>query len=164
MGAAHVALIYTIKDAKGAKSTFTVNFPDSVNIDVLKTFAGSTAALVDDLIKGQIVDIGIGMTVALPGGLKASPVATADVEEKARFQFTAASGAITGFSLPTYDETFTIAGSGNVDTANATVDTFVDRILEGQTVLAVNVSPSDDRGSDITGLSSARESYASSRG
>ncbi|MBZ0275105.1 MAG: hypothetical protein K8I60_03105 [Anaerolineae bacterium] len=164
MAAPHVFVVYTVQDAKGAKSTMKINFGINADIGVLKDFVTSTASMIDALIKGKIVDAGIGLAVDLPGGLKASPLADSDVEEGARFSFRTALNTLTQFRMPTFDEAFISPGSRSVDTADGTVDTFVQRILAGRTVGVTNVSPSDDHGEDITALDGARESFSSSRG
>jgi hypothetical protein len=159
---------YSILDAKGKKSTTQINFPidnmDSEHLDVLIDFAGTTAELIDAIIRGQIVDVGIGISVDLTSlTLKGTPVASSDVEEGARFQFSTVLNTLTGFRLPTFDEDFINAGSNTVDIEDTDVDAFVDRIVEGRTITLTNVSPSDDRGEDIVALVSARESFQSSR-
>lgn len=168
MAAPHAFVSYTVLDAKGQKSTMQINFPttagNSTNIDTLVDFARTTAPLIDALIRGQIVGVGIGIAVDLAGvTLKASPVATADVEEGGRFQWRTGLNTLTKFRLPTFDEDFISPGSNAVDIADPDVDAFVDRILEGRTILLSNVSPSDDRGEDITSLDVAVESFGSSR-
>ena len=168
MAAPHAFVTYTVLDAKGKKSTTQINFPvsaaTSVSIDVLRDFAETTAPLIDAIIRGQIIGAGIGLAVDLSGvTLKASPVATADVEEGARFTWRTALNTITKFRLPTFDEDFISPGSNAVDIADPDVDAFVDRITEGRTILVTNVSPSDDRGEDITSLDLAVESFGSSR-
>ena len=164
MAAPHVFLTWTIRDAKGKTSVAKMNMPDSADIAIAKTFIGSTAQLIDPLIKGQITELGIGLSVDLPGsGLKTAPLADSDVEEGARFNWTADSGAKTNFRIPTFDEAKMVSGTILVDTADTDVDAFVQRVLAGQTVGLINVSPSDDRGSDIVGLDSAVESFTASR-
>lgn len=164
MAAPHVFLVWTIKDAKGKSSVMKMNMPDSADIAIAKTFIGSTAQLIDPLIKGQIVDLGIGLAVDLPGsGLKTAPLADSDVEEGARFSWRTAVNSFTNFRIPTFDEAKMVSGTPNVDLTDTDVDDFVQRVLAGQTVGLINVSPSDDRGEDITELSSAREDFTSTR-
>lgn len=164
MAAPHVFLVYSIKDAKGATSTTQLNFPVNVDIAVLQTFAQTTATMINSLIKGKIIDAGIGLAVDLSGAtIRATPDPNSDVEEGARFNWRSLIGAPTNFRLPTFDEAFMLAGTQQVDTADTDVAAFIARILEGQTVVATNVSPSDDRGSDITALETARESFGKSR-
>lgn len=165
MAAPHVFLVYSIRDAKNKTSTVKINFPVNVDIGVLQAFASSTATMINSIIKGQIMDAGIGLAVDLSGAtIRNAPDPNSDVEEGARFSWRSAVGAITNFRLPTFDEAFLVDGTKNVDTADTTVDAFVQRVLAGHTVGLVNASPSDDRGSDITALEAARESFTSSRG
>lgn len=168
MAAPHAFVSYTVLDAKGQKSTFQINFPssagDSAHIDVLIDFARTTAPLIDALIRGQIVNVGVGISIDLVGvTLKGTPVATADVEEGARFMWRTGINTLSKFRLPTFDEDFISPGSNAVDIADPAVDAFVDRITAGRTILVTNVSPSDDRGEDITSLDSALESFGASR-
>lgn len=165
MAAPHVFVSYTVEDAKGEKSSFNINFPDSVDIAILKLFARSTAEMIDDLIKGRITAIGVGLQVDMAGlTVKTTANADADVEEGARFSWRTALNTLTSFRLPTFDETFLNAGTRQVNTANVAVNTLVQRILAGQTQGVINVSPSDDRGEDVTALESATESFTRSRG
>lgn len=165
MAAPHVFLVYTIQDAKGAPSTMLLNFPVNVDIGVLQTFAASTATMINNLITGKIVQAGIGLAVDLSSAtIRATADPNSDVEEGARFSWRSAVGGTTQFRIPTFDEALFLAGTKQVDTADTAVDAFVQRILAGQTVGITNVSPSDDRGSDVTTLASARESFTKSRG
>lgn len=164
MGAPHVVLTYTIQDAKGKTSTMQMNFPTAVDIGQLASFAGDTATMINNVIKGKILDAGIGLVVDLSGAtIRSAPDPNSDIEEGAKFMWEAATGAITGFRIPTFDEAKLVDGTKNVDLADTDVDTFVDRILAGKTTGLVNASPSDDRGSDIEVLRSAREQFNSSR-
>jgi len=157
-------VVYTIQDDTGKTSTFRIPFPSNADIGVLQTFAWSTAELVDPLIRGQIVNIGISGSVEFASAnVKQAPVTGADVEEGAYFGFGSDAGYTTGFTVPTWDESFVLPASDEVDLVDADVDAFVDRIIAGQTVGLTNVSPSDSRGSDITEIQTARESFRKTR-
>lgn len=165
MAAPIVSLFYGIQDAKGANSTFRIKFPTSTDIAILKDFARTTGTMVDNLIKGLITDVSIGIGVeSLPTTWKAAPLPDSDVEEGARFSWRTLVGSITGFRIPTFDEAHIVDGTREVDLADAAVDTFVDRITAGYTGGLINVSPSDDREEDIEALVEARESFTSTRG
>lgn len=164
MAAPHAFLVYTIQDAKGKKSSTQINFPAAVDIGQVASFASDTATMINNIITGKIIDAGVGLAIDLSGAtIRATPDSNSDVEEGARFMWNSTIGAITGFRLPTFDEAKMLTGTRQVDLADTDVDTFVDRILLGKTTGIVNASPSDDHGSDIVSLSSARESFTSSR-
>lgn len=165
MSAPHVFVSWTIQDAKGKKSTTEMKLPAAADIAIASTFARSTGVMIDALIKGRLVDVAVGIKIALSSlsGIKTVADPDSDVEEGARFQFSTAIDSLTGFRLPTFDEAFMVAGTALVDTADATVDALVQRVIAGQTVGLINVSPSDQYGNDVTTLESASDSFTSTR-
>jgi hypothetical protein len=164
MAAPRVFVTMTIEDAKGNSSNFIHNFPTAVDIAILKGHARSFATIVDALVRGRITQVGIGIGVEnLPVGLKAAPLPNADVEEGARFTFRTALGTLTSFRVPTFDEAFIVDGTKQVDSADPAVAALVNRMISGDTQGLINVSPSDERGEDVTALESAVESFQSSR-
>lgn len=157
-------VVYTIMDETNKKSTMRIAFPSSTDIGVLQQFAWSTAELIDPFIKGQIVDIGLSASVEFgSANVKLAPILGSDVEDGAYFGWGSVGGFNTGFTVPTYDEAFTIAASDNVNLVDADVAAFVARVIAGQTVGLVNVSPSDSRGADILAVETARETFRSTR-
>jgi len=154
-----------VEDSKGKQSTIHFNHPLNVDLGALKSAIRSTVQLIDAVISGKIISASIGLEVALPAGLglKATAIAGADVEEGVRFTFTTNNGAETQFRIPTFAETF-LNNLGVLDSANATVDAFVQRIISGFTQGLVNTSPSDAFGDDITSYTAGQESFSSSRG
>jgi hypothetical protein len=164
MGAPHAFLTYTVKDAKGKTSPITINFPANVDIGQVASFAVDTATMINNFIKGKIVNAGIGLMVDISGAtIRATPDPNSDVEEGARFSFKSALGVLTNMRIPTFDEAQIVSGTQQVDAGNATVDPFVQRIISGKTTGLVNASPSDDHGSDIVSLEAARENFSSTR-
>jgi len=154
-----------VEDSKGKQSTVTFNHPLNVDLGALKSAIRSTVQLIDAIIQGKIISASIALEINLPAGLslKATAIAGADVEEGVRITFGAGNGAETGFRIPTFAETF-LNESGVLDAVNATVDAFVQRIISGQTVGLVNVSPSTVFGEDVDSYITGQESFASSRG
>jgi len=154
-----------VEDSKGKQSTIHFNHPLNVDLGALKDAIRSTVQLIDAIIQGKIISASIGLEVNLPAGLslKATAIAGADVEEGVRFTFSTNNGAETGFRIPSFAETF-LNDSGILDFANATVDAFIQRVIGGQTVGLVNVSPSDAFGDDVTTYTAGVESFSASRG
>lgn len=168
MAAPHVGVFVTIEDAKGKSSLLGYNFPigaaSNANINALIDAAKTGATLIDAVTRGKILNVGIAIGVDLSAlSLKSSAVATADVEEGARLQFNTAVNSITGFRVPTFDEDMLLSGTQAVDLEDTDVDALVDFFIDGHTLSAVTVQPSDDRGSDIESVASARESFQSTR-
>lgn len=155
----------TIEDAKGEQSVIKFNHPTTVDIGALKSALVSTAELIDAVINGKIVNASISIIVNLVAGigLKATAIAGADIEEGVQFSFETSLGALTGFRIPTFSETF-LSDAGVLDAGDTDVDNFIQRMISGLTDGLTNISPSDAYGDDITAYSSGLESFASSRG
>jgi hypothetical protein len=154
--------VYTVRDAKGATSTTKINFSPSANIGMATAWMESGAPLFAAIIKGQIVDIGVGIGLQV-SGLPALPDPDSDVEEGARFSFRTVADFITGHRIPTFDESKIVSGTANVDTADTDVAAWVDHMIDGHTVLLDNIQPTDERGSDINALEKAKEAHQAQR-
>jgi hypothetical protein len=164
MAAPHVFVTYSIQDAKGQTSVQKINFPVAADIAVLQDFVVTTATMINAIITGKIISAGIGLEVDLSTAtIRATPLVNSDVEEGARFNWATALNTNTNFRMPTFDEAYLFDGTQEVDTTDAAVIAFTERVLNGRTVGLTNVSPSDDRGEDINTLVSARESFQSTR-
>lgn len=157
-------ILYSFRDDKGKVSTTVVNVPSVEDFADVVTFAGNLAGLIDPLIGGAITRIGVAFTVALPVGVKGSPLATADVEEGARFQFRTLTNFFTSVRLPTFLDALVNPGSDAVDLTDLDVDAFVTAMTEGIDIGGNVVAPSDPREDDIATLEFAREQFQSSRG
>ncbi len=153
-------------DAKGKDADITFNHPLNVDLGALKNTLRSTAALIDALITGQVIDAGIILVVILSDALdlKADAIPESDVEEGVRFLWRAASNGETSFRIPTVTEDW-LNSDGVLQVAPGdAVDDFVARVLAGVTVGLVNTSPSDAYGSDINLFLGGTESFLASRG
>lgn len=156
---------FQIVDAKNAQSSTQVNLPISRTFEEVEAFAAAMAPLLNALTTGAITRISITRSVALPGGLRATPDANSDVEEGARFQFRTANGFQTALRIPTFAESKIPSTSKDVNLADTDVAAFVTAMTTGIDLpgaLPV-VQPSDARGEDITSLTFAREQFVSSR-
>lgn len=158
-----LTVTYTIQDAKGKKSRLAVVFPKAAReaFTVLDDFVESTALLIDNLVRGKVVSASLTWSYDLRGiGAKAAPLPNSDVEEGAIFDFGTAQFKHKLMRLATFDEEFYRLGAVKlVDTSNSDVDAFVQRIIDGRTILLANVSPSDDHGDDLTYLDHAIEQF-----
>lgn len=165
MAVAHAFVSYTIKDGKNKNSVMHLNFPENVDIGVLRlNFVPTTATLLNAIITGKIVAAGVGLEVDLSGAtIRATPDANSDVEEGALFTGVTAIGSDTTFRVPTIDESMFVPGTTQINGSDLDMAAFVLRVVDGQTVALVNVSPSDNRGEDITEIPTAVDSFQSSR-
>lgn len=156
---------WSIEDAKGKTTSFSVNFPDNVDVPLVTgDFMRSTAQLIDPLIGGKFVDASASINVNLDGvTLKDAPILGCDVEEGATFSWRSTAGAPTVMRLPTFDEEFGLETGSAVDLSATDVNAFVQRILEGDTQGLTTVRFADSHGNNISALKSAKENFKKSR-
>lgn len=160
-----VDLSYSIKDTKGKATSFSVQFPATADIVVLRdNFAPDTAVLLDEFIDGVITDASGTINVNLDGvAIKTAPILGADVEEGAVFSFRSTAGAPTTFRIPTIDETFGLETGDAVDTSAPAVDALIDRIIAGETVGLTNVRFSDSHGNNVSAFQKAVDGFRKGR-
>jgi hypothetical protein len=156
---------WTVEDAKGKKSSFGVNFPAAVDVPLVTgDFMRTTAQLLDEIVDGRITDASASIGVNLDGvTLKDAPISGSDVEESAIFSFRSTAGAPTIIRLPTIDETFGLETGEAVDLSAPDVNSFVQRVLEGDTQGLTTVRFSDAHGNNVSGLKRAEERFRKSR-
>lgn len=155
---------FRIIDSKGKESTINFNHPLNVDIGALKNTLRSTAALIDAVIRGQVIGCSIELVVNLAGSLdlKATAILGSDVEEGVRFTFETTVGGVTVFRLPTVNETWLNSAGILQVTGGSAVDDFIQRVLAGQTVGLTNVHPSDAYGDDVSVFLGGYESFVGS--
>lgn len=154
----------SIDDDDGHTSTMSIRIPsDTANADAV-AFAADMAALVDEVVDGVITRIGLSQTVTLPGGLKSAVLAQAKRERGATFIYSSAEGHDFRHRLPTFKATLIDAGGNTVDQGDTDVQALRDAMINGITPVATLVEPSEHRDEDIVALSSAVETFTSSRG
>jgi len=165
-----IAVNITIEDDKYKQSIVTIRIPVSKVGDAAKGFAQAVTGLIDTLVKGKIVKLSYSVDVDLPGGIKSTAITDSDVEEGATFTFITSTGFKTSMRLPTFSESFLLAHSRLVDTADTDVAAFVNLIVDGDSyaVGAVTagtsaVDPVDSHGDDIALYSAAKEVFTRSR-
>lgn len=155
-------LVFTVEDAKGAKSSFTIQIPSGIEPYPATLFAVHIAAIVEQLITGGLVDVRFTTPVSVP--LWSPSMIIGDVQEKARFVFRTASGFHKSLSLPTALEAIFVPGSRTVDLANPSVAAFIAAMIDGVEVQPGDlVEPCDARGDDITELETATEAWGKVR-
>lgn len=158
-------ILVTIKDSKGKESTSEINVPGTVSITSLTFLAVAVAGLIDPMIKGQVVRVGVAWNVpAALSGLKTAPVDGSDVEEGGYFQFSTGGGFVTSTRIATFDEAKIAPDSRLIDTGDSDVAAFLTAMISGMSVPTVGtIQPVDKRGEDVVALNEALEMFQSSR-
>lgn len=159
-----VQIIYTVKDNKGKLSTCTIKVPTGLTVANYIEFGQEMGTLINNIIIGQIVNVGVAITVDMLPGWAQSPGLTSDVEEKASWQYMAAGNWRTGAKVPTLSELLVVDGSDNLDLTEASIIAFNDAMIDGidLPVGLITVEPCDARENDIESLVFGREVFRAS--
>lgn len=164
-------LSITVQDGilpKPHKSTVQINFTGAAvatwNATQLQAVADATLPIVDDLITGKIVGAGWTFTPTIVSGLRAEADENSDVEEGALFIFQSVYPYKTRVRIPTFNETFMLPASKQVDLTATEVIAFTDLMVDGLIISLVGFDPSDSRAVAITSLVSAVDAFQKDRG
>jgi hypothetical protein len=142
---------FSVLDADGDSSDVSIHF-SGADLAAAQAFATGVVQAADTLIGGQVTEVRITQSMALPGGIKGAPVANSDNEVKGRFIYQSAAGFKSRVSLPSFlKDTYTVVG-GAIDTADPDVFAFNDTAMIGGGATTSHYE-------DLTALVSAREAF-----
>lgn len=157
-----ISVVYTVSDAKGDQSTFSIPVPDGTSLTDLLDFAQDMTALLQPLINGALRDVHFVIPVSFVSWPAASSLS--DIQEKARFAFRTVNGFLKHLSLPAVVESIFAPGSRSVDLSDTDVAAFVTAMVDGITAASTNViEPCDVRDEDLTELEAATEAWGKAR-
>lgn len=154
-----------IEDAKGARSNFQVHVDPTTPAQDVADAATALAGFVNNVITGQIVAVNACLAVTPPAGV--APAPGVDVEEGARFIFdTPITGVTPYITIPTFDESFILPNSIDVDLSDPTIIALTDALTAGVTAATSGntVQFEDYRGADFVLVRRAYETFAGKRG
>lgn len=155
------SITLSISDAKGDQSLVTIPVSSSETVVNVIDFAEAIIPLIQPLVTGALRAAEVSIPVAFTPWPAVASVA--DVQEKARFAFRTANGFLKHLSLPTFLESLFTPGSRDVDLADTNVAAFVTAMVDGLSVNATTVEPTDTRDEDITELEAASEAWGRAR-
>jgi len=148
----------TIADTEGHKSVASFYLPDGTALSDVESAASDVVTLVGNIILGGVVAVNVSKSVDVVGVPQA--VGASDVEEGAMFTFVTDGGFYTRMRIPTFDQATHIPINSDDVTVAGAVASFVEYMSMGG---VPGPEPCDYRGDDITGLSTAKESYGKQR-
>lgn len=163
------SITFVIKDEDGkGTGSFVINIPETVSLPNMVGFALQLAPVVDAVIRGNISGISLSIDIDLaPGAVADTPSPGSDLEEGARFSFATAANVPTFMRIPTFNEALMVAGTDDVDVSLPSVAAFISAIEDGLDATPGGgdqvVEPVDSRGSAITNVLTAVESFAKYR-
>lgn len=161
-----VTLQINFRDAKNKRSSTDIKIPTGFSIAQYQEFAVAACQVVANSNMGEIVSASLNFGLDLSGlGLKTVITTFADVAVKA---FQGFRSAVTGLQrrlkVPTFDETFMIAGTDQIDTAATEVAAWISYLEDGSDVGGTTIQPVDKRGNDLTTPTFSRELHVRDTG
>lgn len=158
-----VSFYYTIVDSDGDPSTVEIFFNDSTAFAVLNAGITAVAGLINPMVTGGLRTAGIRFEVDLSGSWGPVAQLIADVQEKAEFSMRTVGGFLSRLNLPTFDESFFVPGTAQVDLSDDDVAAFVDFLEDGITVGGGLLAPTDYREDGIILVEKATENWGKRR-
>ncbi len=152
-----IELTGTYTDQANKKATNTLYLAAGLTIAQFTEGIQALSSLIDAVL-GAIIN-GLQFTVAIDlSGLTSNEASTtSDVEEVGEFIFTTGQNRPVIVNLPGILDTFSPAGSDNLDLADSDIAAFVTAIEDGIVVTGGTIIPCDVDQNDITELVTARE-------
>lgn len=149
--------ITTIRDQAGKRSRFEVN----PIVDKTLSQYGEAAILfaedVNGVITGVLETIRMFQRIDISALDNNTVLGGSDVEESGQFIFADADGRHVEINVPGILASFFVAGSNDLDTADPTVDAFIDLVIDGVAVTAGTAIPCNIAEIDVVSLVSARK-------
>jgi len=150
---------YGVIDDQGDTQRIQVTVPQgALTLANITGYAQALAALIDDVIDGYISDISLCLVIGLPGGMKTSANAGAEVERGANFTFQA--------DGTNYAHTIRVPGvlpglfvGNSVDLTAGAVVALRAALTSGLNIGGTQVIPSDRYENDLTNLIAATKTF-----
>jgi len=149
--------VTTIRDQAAKRSRFEVNPVAGKTLAQYGEAAILFAEDVNDMITGVVETVRMFQSVDISGLTNNTVQGNSDVEESGQFIFADADGRHVEINIPGIISDYFVAGSNDLDTANPTVDAFVDLMIDGVAVTAGTAIPTNIAETDVVSLVSARK-------
>lgn len=149
--------ITTIRDQAGKRSRFEVNPVADKTLSEYGEAAIVFAEDVNGVITGVLETIRMFQGIDISGLANNTVQGNSDVEESGQFIFSDADGRHIEINVPGIISDYFVAGSNDLDTADPTVDAFVDLMIDGVSVTGGTAIPCNIAEIDVVSLVSARK-------
>lgn len=162
MPSVNVILSLTVEDGDGEIFAVPIygTAADTATIANLITGIGTLANLVDDVIDGKIVRVGLRLDLSLPAGLKGSAVAGSEVERTGLYNFSAINTKYdAAIDVPAMALSTLVSGSNTIDPANAAVTALVGELVTS----SGSIDWTDKYGNSLDALKNARKTFRKHR-
>lgn len=156
MAATNVAS-FSIRDAKGKRSTVPIFFPTTFTVEDVQAWITAAAPNLNNIVDGVIEGVTLQLDMTLPGGLRTDPVVNSDIEEGANFSFTTPSRYKHTLRVPCMAQAFLQGES--VLTVGNDVETFIGQVTGGVDNGGTQVIPTNGHAEDLIALAAAKKTF-----
>lgn len=154
---ADTLLSFGVIDDAGATKRVPVFLPASMTLAQITGFSDLFAALLNDAIDGVIQDVQVTFNIAVPGGLRTTPVADSTVRRGADLTFSNASRYKWPLYVPAWS--LTLITGGDIDIADPNASDLISAYVDGLTFSSVLYQPLNGSAFDLTALSKSKEAF-----
>lgn len=146
-----------VQDITGAKKRVNVFFVNTVTIAQITGWLADAAVALNAFLDGFITDAEVTLPVALPGGLATGASAGSTVRRGALMSFDNPTRFAWDQYIPAID--LDVIVGTNIDITDTGVANWIAAMVDGVTVSAVLIQPTNGSGEDVTGLNHATETF-----
>jgi len=151
---------FNMVDDKGKASKTSVRVPSTFAISDYVEFAQAFAQLLVNVSNARITGVSVNFSVDLSSlGLKTVASGVASVAVKMQGIFSTVAGIIAKWLIPAPLEVNVVSGSDDFDQADPDIAPLVSAFEDGIAVTGGTMEFTNGRGSDITAISTLRETF-----
>lgn len=156
-----VTINFTFKDAKNKSRITKVRVPTGFSPSQYMEFAIAMGQILANLSDGSITEISVGIPLDLSAAtIKGVAVGAADVAKKVFFgALSSVSGLFAKFIMPTFDESYTVSGTDDVDVADPDIAAVIALVESGGTFGGFAVRVKDKYDNNLDDVNIAREQF-----
>lgn len=144
-------IVWEVSDESGDDASWSLNVPDTGFAQSDYNEFGAAYAELADAIIGGVISGGTLQLTADTSGITGNVTdASADVQDKGKFEFVTAQGRRVKMQLPCISENLVAAGTDDLDQTNPAVAALIAAMENGISVTGGTISPCNVAEEDIT--------------
>lgn len=148
---------FQVLDDAGQTGNVHVFFDAGVTQAQLFGFANQFGTILDAAIDGKVTGARVTFDLTLSSTVKADPVADSTVRRGAQYSFGNTSRFSWGQYIPAWS--LDLIDAGAIDTTNVDAQNLINAYVDGLTVSAVIIQPTNGYGADLNAFRRAIESF-----
>lgn len=153
-------IVFALEDDKGKTSNTKIRVPNTFAIADYVQFAQAAAQLIVNITNARVTGVSVNFGLDISSiGLKTVVSGVASVATKIQGLFSTASGILAKWLIPAPLETKVVAGSDDFDQTDTDIAALITANEDGIAVTGGTLQPTNGRGSDITAVSTMKETF-----